>query len=232
MINKFNRIGGTILLGLMTIGTGWAQSSGKPAKWVGEYQNNSQTVQLFSDNSYLITNGNMRQSGLITWQNKGTKAMLTGSNQSFDVAQGKITQTASKQEFMKIKPNMVQDIVVNSYANLTGGRWVLVELFGKKIPPAEKENKEVFLRFDGKETRYSGYSGCNSFGGILDKLDDYAIGFGKSIQTMKACIDEMEVESQLMEVIKTADNYTVNNGFLNLNKARMATMARFKWVKD
>jgi heat shock protein HslJ len=48
--------------------------------------------------------------------------------------------------------------------------------------------------------------------------------------TMMACLD-MTVETQFMEILKTADNYSLNGNTMTLNKARMAPLAVFEAVE-
>ena len=47
--------------------------------------------------------------------------------------------------------------------------------------------------------------------------------------TLKACPD-MEIEAQLVKVLETVDNYSIKGGVLSLNRAKMASLARFEMV--
>ena len=68
--------------------------------------------------------------------------------------------------------------------------------------------------------------------GSYEILEGNRISFGRGMaSTMMACPD-MEIADRFNEVINTVDNYTVADGVLSLNKARMAPLARFKLVTE
>jgi len=53
------------------------------------------------------------------------------------------------------------------------------------------------------------------------------ISIGKVAMTQMACMD-MKTAASVTEVLEKIDNYTLVGGVLNLNKARMATLAKFE----
>jgi heat shock protein HslJ len=55
------------------------------------------------------------------------------------------------------------------------------------------------------------------------------VHFKQLASTMMAC-ENMADEEGLAKVLGMADNYTIVNDVLSLNKARMAPLARFKLV--
>lgn len=106
--------------------------------------------------------------------------------------------------------------------------WKLVEINGKPVTPSDEMNREAFmiLAMDNKVT---GNSSCNSFMGSYELLEGNRITFSQIASTMMACMN-MDIEKQLFEVLERADNYTLNNDTLMLNKARMAPLAVFEAV--
>jgi heat shock protein HslJ len=46
---------------------------------------------------------------------------------------------------------------------------------------------------------------------------------------MMACPD-MQTESTFLQVLQKVDNYAIKDDTLSLQKARMAPLAKFKWV--
>ena len=113
---------------------------------------------------------------------------------------------------------------------IAGRKWKLIELMGK--PVADSINgKEPFILFKKEDSSYAANGGCNGLGGtfILDE-EKLRIQFRQGMSTMMACPD-MIVEEGLKKVFSSADNYTVNDTILSLNKARMAPLARFKAVQ-
>ncbi|MFN3640898.1 MAG: META domain-containing protein, partial [Flavobacterium sp.] len=62
------------------------------------------------------------------------------------------------------------------------------------------------------------------------KEDALRIKFSKVASTMMAC-DDMDTEQEFAKVLETVDNYSLADGKLSLNKARMAPLARFEAIK-
>jgi len=112
---------------------------------------------------------------------------------------------------------------------ITDKRWKLIELSGKEV--ADSVNgREPFLLLQKADGRYSASGGCNGLGGTFELLPNSKIKFTQGMSTMMAC-DDMWVETELNQAMVQADNYTVNDSTLSLNKARMAPLARFRLVK-
>ena len=109
--------------------------------------------------------------------------------------------------------------------SLEGIRWVLVELEGQPVAREDMGNKEAYFLL--KEGKVMGCGGCNNFGGSYELRKGMRISFSQMFSTMMAC-PRMDVEGRLLAVLKKADNYTVADGILSLNRARMASLARFK----
>ncbi|UUC47195.1 META domain-containing protein [Flavobacterium cerinum] len=112
---------------------------------------------------------------------------------------------------------------------LEGTKWKLVELRGKPVSKTEM-GKDVYLQLDQKEHRVSGFSGCNGFGGTYTLKDGNRIELSQMMGTLMACPD-LETETAFLEVLRTVDNYNHNGKTLQLNKARMAPLAKFEAVK-
>ena len=106
--------------------------------------------------------------------------------------------------------------------------WKLETLYGKKVTMTETQEREAFFRLtlDG---RLVGFSGCNALSGSYTLEEGFRISFDKVAVTKKMC-DEAINERDFLEVLNTADNYTLSayDEKLSLNKARMAPLATFK----
>lgn len=200
--------------------------------WAGAYSNGLIQLSLFEDNSYLYKNGNIFNSGKVTWGPGGNMITLAGTQEKYRVMEGKLKNEFNGNEFVKsgAAAETPASGVVKIDKRLLGGKWVLMELRGKTITKSEHFNKEPYLAFKAEDGTFFGHSGCNGFGGSVKQMTDFRIEFGPAMQTMMACVGIMDVENQFTEALKTADNYTVKNGVLSLNKARMAPLARFKFV--
>lgn len=115
----------------------------------------------------------------------------------------------------------VADDVVERY-------WKLTQLRGKAIGSM---GPEPHLILHGEGQRVTGFAGCNSFTGQYT-LNTAAsrIGFSQIAMTRKFCFDAMDVEREFSQVLDQADSYSVRDGQLTLNRARMAPLARFEAV--
>ncbi|MBE8722352.1 META domain-containing protein [Sphingobacterium pedocola] len=108
-------------------------------------------------------------------------------------------------------------------------KWQLVELNGN--PVAEKINgKTPSLEFISKDNRYAAVTGCNGVGGEFELEGNNRITFSAGMSTMMAC-EDMSVEHGLKDVFGKADNFTISEGILSLNKAKMAPLAKFKLIE-
>lgn len=113
--------------------------------------------------------------------------------------------------------------------SLEGTKWKLVELRGKPVSQTQM-GKDVYLQLDQKDHRISGFSGCNGFGGTYALKEGNRIELSQMMGTLMACPD-LETETAFLEVLRTVDNYNHNGKTLQLNKARMAPLAKFEAVK-
>ncbi|GAA4848397.1 META domain-containing protein [Algivirga pacifica] len=104
-------------------------------------------------------------------------------------------------------------------------KWILTELRGQKIS-TNPSAPEVFITFT-PEGKVYGNSGCNSFNGSYSISEGERIQLTQLISTQRACLN-MEVEDAFLKVLQTTDNYTIKDGVLTLNKARMAPLAKFE----
>jgi heat shock protein HslJ len=112
--------------------------------------------------------------------------------------------------------------------NLTNKRWKLVEIMGRPVTYSADDGREAYIQFKSDGT-VSGNLGCNTFTGNYAVPNPLQIGFSNLVNTLKMCLD-MEIENELSQALKTADNYNVNGDQLVLNRARMAPLARFEAV--
>lgn len=105
-------------------------------------------------------------------------------------------------------------------------QWELIELSGNGMAGGSN-NKPPFILFDAQAARVNGFAGCNNFRGSYKAREENRISFSKIVATRMAC-PELSIETALLQVLETADNYTIADGILSINKARMAPLARFK----
>jgi len=96
---------------------------------------------------------------------------------------------------------------------------------GKPVPALPKQ---PYLVFDQKNGRYSGFGGCNRITGSysVDKLNK--IHFSQGASTLMACAKGMDIEAQLLKALTMTDSYFIESNTLQLYRARMAPLAKFK----
>lgn len=233
-MNKTTKISLAVALAIGAIGTNtWAQKGGGKG-WAGAYSNGTITYNLFSDNSYYVKNGNFFQSGTFKSGSNANEIVLSPSGQIMKKEGANIVQKDTKQQFSKGVNDIgfgAENTGVKIDNRLLGGKWILTEIYGKSVKTQEGR-KQPFLAFKAEDASFYGNGGCNGYGGKVMQNSEFKIEFGDAVQTMMACIGAMEVESALHKALRDADNYTVKGGVLSLNKARMAPLAKFKFVKD
>lgn len=105
-------------------------------------------------------------------------------------------------------------------------KWVISTLEGKDMSTINNHGKAIYFTLNSKDNRVNGYSGCNTFMGTY-KLEGTKISFSQMASTRMACPDSDINESEILSVFETADNFTIADGKLSLNKARRAPLAVF-----
>jgi heat shock protein HslJ len=107
-------------------------------------------------------------------------------------------------------------------------KWTLTKLKGKDITDPGVNNEVIYFTLNSKTNRISGNSGCNTFMGTYKLEQGNNISFSQMASTKMMCSDAKINESQILDLFNTADNFTIINGELALNKAKMMPLATFK----
>lgn len=108
-------------------------------------------------------------------------------------------------------------------SEIVGVKWQLTELMGREL--AMDAQKPVYFTI-GADMQVTGFAGCNRFFGKVALEQGQRLAFGKMASTMMAC-PALQQEGKFLKALQMADNYSLNQGSLSLNKARMAPLARF-----
>ncbi|QDO93311.1 META domain-containing protein [Formosa sediminum] len=166
------------------------------------------------------------ETGSFSWDKTGTKVILKTKNQTQTYFVGETSITLLDTSGEKITGDLANAYMLKKQhlEDLKDKPWKLVEFYGK---PIENVSKAPYLILHSSDNRVSGNTSCNGFGGEYELLEGNRVTFSKMMHTMMAC-PNMTVETEFMKVLEVADNYTLVNGILNLNKGRMATMAKFE----
>ena len=171
--------------------------------------------------------------GSIKWYENGSKIILSsdsGTSQKYQVGENILFQldkdgnriTGDLADKYKLMKNY-------SDSNLENKTWVLTEMMGQAIN-TNSDEKKITLTFSSADGVLSGYNGCNQFSGGYELMSGNRYKSGPFANTLMAC-ENMDKANKYMGIIDQADNYTIADGILNINKGRMATMAKFE-VKE
>lgn len=102
-------------------------------------------------------------------------------------------------------------------------KWELSIIDGEKV----NGNSPIYLEFS-KDNRVSGFIGCNRLTGSFTIENKTQIRFNQLATTMMACPEmDMAIERQVLELLNTVDNFTIDGGKLMLNIGRRAPLALF-----
>ncbi len=104
--------------------------------------------------------------------------------------------------------------------------WELNILDGKQI----KSNKSIFIDLT-EDNRINGFIGCNRLTGSYTITNESQIRF-KELATTRMVCPEMDMESKVLEILNTADNFTIDSGKLMLNIGKRAPLAIFYKMYD
>ena len=109
---------------------------------------------------------------------------------------------------------------------LEGTAWRLVELGGQPARSAGNEGTPS-LRLDAAQTRATGNTGCNGFGGPYE-LSGESLRFGALASTRRACVDEAlnQQEHAYMRALDETRTWRIAGGTLVLS-GEAGVVARF-----
>lgn len=93
----------------------------------------------------------------------------------------------------------------------------------------KSSEREPYIMLKIENNRLQGFSGCNLLMGSYELKAGNRIQFSKMASTMMAC-PHLADESTFLKVLEEVDNYTIKDGVLMLNKARMAPLATFEAI--
>jgi len=175
--------------------------------------------------------------GTFSWNETGTIIHLDNESSepaSFFVGENSLTHLdmqGNKITGQLADMYVLKKVLVIKDPQLTNVKWQLTELMGKAFAAQEGKNRQAFIIFSEEGAKMHGNGSCNTFNGSYELKEGNRITLTGFATTMMACAD-METERQLFDILSKCDNYTIADGVLSLNKARMAPLARFSASKD
>ena len=226
-----------------------ADNSRTSIDWAGSYsgvvpcadcEGIATTVVLHPDMSYSMRMQYLgksetiyNQEGTFTWNPEGSTITLQGIKegpQYYKVGENQLIQLDMQGQAIT-GANAGLYVLAKTNNSITNKYWKLVEVMGQPVPTDDTlHGKEPHMILHTAENRVTGNGGCNGFGGTyqLDSANN-RIHFSPLMATKMACLEgnRMKVEDQLFKALEMTDSYYVKGDSLQLNKARMAPLARF-----
>lgn len=172
--------------------------------------------------------------GTFYWNDEENKITLSGNTSRpnhYFVAENKLIQLDLGGN--KITGELAERYVLNKSdrVSLMDTKWKLIEFRGKPVEYKAPESNEVYIQFNSEDKKVFGFSGCNTFRGGFELNDRNRISFSQLASTMMACPD-IELETEFIKAIQSADNYNFDGKQFVLNRSRMAPLARFEAMNE
>lgn len=189
----------------------------------GEGKYKLETKYLEKDDNIYV------EEGLFSWDPTGSDITLQASdNRRFKVGENQVFHL--DQEGNRIEGDLATHYILKKAGqDIRDVYWKLVEINGKSLDGVETM-REPYLRLNTEDSRAEATGGCNGMGGTYElNADNWRLSFSQFISTQMAC-ENMEIEQQLADVIQRTDSYAMANDTLQLFRARMAPLAKFKAV--
>lgn len=176
--------------------------------------------------------------GTFKWNEAGNRITLQGIEQApnqFIVGENMLIQLDMNGD--RISGDLADKYILNKVAqasmnedSLTDIRWQLTEMMGKPVTKSENQREPIFLIFNSEENRVNGFAGCNNFMGGFEIKEGNRLMLKQMASTMMAC-ENMETEISFLRTLEQVDNYTIKDGVLSLNKAKMSPLLIFKMAQ-
>lgn len=196
------------------------------------------TLTLAKGNNFRLTTLYIRTTekletinGKFKWN--GNKIVLQNIKSGTRPTMFKVEENQIKQLDLKgneIKGELWGAYVLKKMGNteVENKRWKLIELNGNPI----KENAEThYIIFHSPEGNLEAKAGCNQIANTYEIKNNTQLKITAGFSTLMAC-PEGNVENEFKEALLNADNLSINNKTLSLNKSRMAPLARFEFAEN
>lgn len=193
-------------------------------------------LNLTSENTYVLTQSQFNKEGeakvtegKISW--KDNNLVLENmpkefASNVFKVEEGKVRMLDNKGNI--VTGNSENEYILNKNGNteVENVKWKLVEIHGKKV---KGDAETHYVIFHSENGQIEAKAGCNQLTFGYKIKNGLVLETTPGISTMMACEDN--TEEQLKSVMMEADNISVNEKTMTLNKARMAPLAVFEIVQ-
>ena len=104
--------------------------------------------------------------------------------------------------------------------------WKLVELSGNPIKTDTTFRREAHIIFKEADRRINGNGGCNTIGGVYTIRGMNSLSTSSLYSTKMFC-QNMDLETQFMTILQTAESFNLNGDSLTINSAQSPAAAKF-----
>lgn len=107
---------------------------------------------------------------------------------------------------------------------LIRGKWILIEIDGTPVIKHSSDDMP-FIEFKSENQRIQGFAGCNNFFGKYQITDEREISFSEIGATKKYCVESMETEKALFNILSKSHYIEITENRLMLkSKAQNKTV--------
>lgn len=122
----------------------------------------------------------------------------------------------------------ISSTTMQNQATIENTKWIITKLDGADVTNGEQDRENIYFILDPDGNRINGFSGCNRFMGTYKIENGTQITFSQLGSTRMACPGAKINESDVLNIFNSADNFTIVNGELALNKGKRSPLATFK----
>ncbi|MCJ8165215.1 copper resistance protein NlpE N-terminal domain-containing protein [Pontibacter sp. E15-1] len=173
-----------------------------------------------------------KDSGSFAWDKTGSRIVLSSDSistapEAYKVEEnalvrldrsGKRIQGALAEKYVLKKAGTETDIMAT--------HWKLVALNGQQLARQANQQRDPHFVLQPDGNSVTGYTGCNSFVGTYALSGSNGIRFSKMASTRMACL-QMTHENAYLQVMETADSFSLKGDTLTLQTAGGASLAKF-----
>lgn len=198
------------------------------------------TIELNDDNTYVMyttyldrDGAGRRESGSFAWDRSGGKITLQlpdgVTNPMYQVGENKLI--ALPPDGSRITGALADRYVLTKDNNdIENKYWKLTHVNGEKVVWRENQRREAHIILHPADSTVTGNGGCNSLRGKYELTSADRISFSPLAVTKMACMDNMDVENQMLKALNEASSYKVNGDSLFLFDNRKTKSATFAVV--
>lgn len=112
-------------------------------------------------------------------------------------------------------------------STLTNTYWKLMTLNDEAVIMSDQQKREAFIQLSDVNNTVKGFGSCNQFQGTFI-VNDNNLSFASIAATRKACLNGMDMESKLLQVLELTSYYSINHHDLTLFDSEKQIIVRFQ----